>query len=131
MKFEIEFEGSIVERQELLNGTQIVSFEGDSVDGVWALSGLVTWNIGLLANASEGDITLVRRRDGAEIFASIASGEVAGSTTDADPLSEDSLRLEYEIDGGTGAFDSAVGTCKAVVTLGASGFRGMWTLEIG
>ena len=75
MRIEIDVAGEIVERQELLNGTETVSLEGVSRDGRWTLSGLVTWNIGLKSNTGEGDITLTRD-DGAELFGTLVQGEV-------------------------------------------------------
>ena len=76
MEIEIELAGEIVERQELLNGTETVSLEGESADGRWTMSGLVTWNIGLVSNTGEGDITLTRD-DGAELFGTLIRGDVA------------------------------------------------------
>lgn len=131
MEIEIVFAGEIVERQELLNGTETVSLEGESADGVWAISGLVAWNIGLVSSAGEGDITLTRD-DGAEIFATLVRGEVVETAAAVDDdLTEHTMRLEYDVDGGSGAFDSAVGRCTASGTLTAFTFRGTWSVTLG
>ena len=130
MEMEIVISGEIVERVELLNGTETVSLDGESDDGVWVMSGLVAWNIGLVSSAGEGDITLTRD-DGSEIFGSLLRGEVveaeAGEAVD---LTDHSMQLEYDIDGGTGAFDSATGRCTALGTLAASTFHGTWNLTL-
>ncbi len=125
---EIDFAGEIVERQELLNGTETVSLEGESGDGRWAMSGLVTWNIGLVSNAGEGDITL-SRDDGGEIFGTLVRGDVVDAADGQDDAAH-TMKLEYEIDGGAGAFASAAGTCEAVGSLAAATFRGRWTLRL-
>jgi hypothetical protein len=129
MELTIEISGDIVEWQELLNGTQIVTLEGASNDGAWAMSGLVSWNIGLASNAGEGDITL-RRDDGAELFGTLVRGAVTeiddGNGSDA----SHAVRLEYEIDGGTGAFESADGVAAAEGTLSPGSFRGCWTVVL-
>jgi hypothetical protein len=131
MRIEIDVAGEIVERQELLNGTETVSLEGESGDGRWTLSGLVTWNIGLKSNTGEGDITLARD-DGAELFGTLLRGdvtEIVGDDT-AEATADHAMRLEYEIDGGTGAFESATGACQATGSLGAATFRGRWTITL-
>ena len=130
MQIEIVFAGEIVERQELLNGTETVSLEGESGDGVWTMSGLVAWNIGLVSSAGEGDITLTRD-DGAEIFGTLVHGEVVESAaSDAGDLAEHTMRLEYEIDAGSGAFESATGRCVAFGTLASSTFQGTWSVTL-
>jgi hypothetical protein len=127
MKIEIELAGEIVERQELLNGTETVSLEGESSDGHWTISGLVTWNIGLVSNTGEGDITL-SRDDGAEIFGTLMRGDVA-EAAEGDDAADYKMRLEYEIDGGSGAFEGATGACEAVGTLAVATFRGRWLVR--
>lgn len=127
MKIEIELAGEIVERQELLNGTETVSLAGESGDGRWTMSGLVTWNIGLVSNTGEGDITL-SRDDGAEIFGTLVRGDVA-EAAEGDDAADYKMRLEYEIDGGSGAFEGATGACEAVGTLAAATFRGRWLVR--
>ena len=128
MEIEIEVAGNVVERQELLNGTETVSLEGESGDGRWTISGLVTWNIGLVSNAAEGDLTL-SRDDGAEVFGTLVRGDVA-EVADGDGDADHTMRLEYEIDGGSGAFEGATGACEAAGTLAAATFRGQWTLRL-
>ena len=130
MKIEIEVAGEIVERRGLLDGTETVSLEGESGDGRWTMSGLVTWNIGLVSNAGEGDITL-RRDDGAELFGTLVRGDVGEVPGDGDEGAADHvMRLEYEIDGGSGAFEGATGVCEAVGTLAAGAFRGRWVVRV-
>ena len=128
MEIAIDFAGEIVERRELLNGTETVSLEGESGDGRWTISGLVTWNIGLVSNADEGDLTL-SRDDGAEIFGTLSRGDVA-EVADGAGDADHTMRLEYEIDGGSGAFDGATGACEAVGTLAAGAFRGQWVVRV-
>jgi hypothetical protein len=128
MNIAIDFAGEIAERRELLNGTETVSLAGESADGRWTISGLVTWNIGLVSNAGEGDLTL-SRDDGAEIFGTLLRGDVA-EVADGDDDADHTMRLEYEIDGGSGAFEGATGECEAVGTLAAGAFRGRWTLTL-
>ena len=127
VEIEIDFAGEIVERQELLNGTETVSLEGESGDGRWTMSGLVAWNIGLVSNAGEGDITFTRD-DGAEIFGTLVRGDVV--EVSGEDEADHAMRLEYEIDGGAGAFASAAGPCDAVGSLAAATFRGRWTLRL-
>ena len=122
MKIVIAFAGEIVERQELLNGMETVSLEGRSEDGVWTMSGLLTWNIGLVSSAGEGDITIVRD-DGAEVFATLLRGDVAETDVEA---ADHTIDLAYEIDGGSGAFEASSGQITASGVLAASTFRGRW-----
>jgi hypothetical protein len=122
-----DLSGDVVERQELLNGTESVTLEGGSSDGAWAVSGLVSWNIGLESYAGEGDITL-SRDDGAELFGTVVRA-VVSDTSGADPGSAEAgfaLRLEYEIDGGAGELAGASGTATGEGTLG----EGTFTLRI-
>ena len=130
-EIEIEFEGEIVERQELLNGTETVSLEGVSDDGAWTMSGLLTWNIGLVSNTGEGDVTLARTSDGAEIFATLLRGDVIETTLSGDEAADHTFLLEYEIDGGNDALMSASGQIAASGLLAASSFRGRWVVTLG
>jgi hypothetical protein len=109
MDIEIEVVGDIVERQELLNGTQIVTLEGASGDGAWTMSGSLSWNIGLADTPPEGDITFVRD-DGGEVFASLFSGVVSEGAESAEE--EFAMNLTYEIDGVAGAFEGAAGVIE-------------------
>ncbi len=130
MQIEIHASGEIAERQELLNGTETVSLEGESADGRWVLSGLVTWNIGLVSNTGEGDITLTRD-DGAELFGTLVRGDVSEiAAGDAGSDGGHTMRLEYEIDGGSGAFEAATGSCRGTGTLSASSFEGCWLVTL-
>ena len=130
MQIEILFAGEIVERQELLNGTETVSLEGESSDGAWRMSGLVAWNIGLVSSAGEGDITIIRD-DGAEVFGSLVRGEVVEmAAAEGGDLVDHTMRLEYDIDGGSGAFESATGHCAAFGTLAGATFQGTWRVTL-
>jgi hypothetical protein len=105
MDLDLRFRGDIVERQELLNGTQMVTLDGVTEDGAWTLVGDVSWNIGL-AETHESDLTLASEADG-ELFATLAAGHVrdAAGSGDADYL----LDLEYRIEGGSGSLADARG----------------------
>ena len=103
MELEIEIAGDVVERQELLNGTQIVTLEGASADGDWTLTAGLSWNIGLADTATEGDITLTRN-DTAELFATLTTAEITEAAE-----SDYHLSLIYEIDGGSAALENATG----------------------
>jgi hypothetical protein len=130
MQIEIEAAGEIAERQELLNGTETVSLEGQSADGQWLLCGLVTWNIGLRSSTGEGDITLTRA-DGAELFGTLVRGDVSEiAAGDAASAGGHAMRLEYEIDGGSGVFEAAAGSCRATGTLSTSAFEGRWIVTL-
>lgn len=129
MEIEIKASGEITESQELLNGTRTVAFEATSDDGVWLVSGVVSWNLGLVEFAGEGDLTL--SREGAEIYATLVSA-IADHEADAeDDTSDALLELTYEIDGGAGEFDAANGGCRGSVKIAASAIEGMWALDIG
>jgi hypothetical protein len=124
VEFEIEISGDVVERQELLNGTQIVTLEGASDDGRWTMSGLVSWNIGLANAAAEGDITL-SRDDGAEIFGTLARGDLSESD-DGDI----EFKLAYDVDGGAGEFVAASGRSEAVGVVANDSFSGRWGVTL-
>ncbi len=125
----IEITGDVVEWQELLNGTQIVTIEGAGADG-WTLSGSVTWSARDADFAGEGDVTLTRG-DGAELFGSLVRARVT-EMGDAEVIEADHrMRLEYEIDGGSGAFGDASGTARAEGRLSREGFSGTWTVTLG
>ncbi|MBI2755831.1 MAG: hypothetical protein HYX52_03880 [Chloroflexi bacterium] len=118
--------GDVVEWQELLNGTQLVSIEGASEDGAWTLSGGFSWNIGLREGAAEGDVTLSRGDD--EMFASLTSADVT-DTSDA-PEGDHAFRLDYDIDGGAGAFDGATGRIEASGAFTRATFAGEWRVHV-
>jgi hypothetical protein len=116
---EVEIAGDVVERQELLNGTQILTLEGRSADGGWTFVGGLSWNIGRKAVPAEGDITLTSA-DGDEIFGTVAGGGVKDTVAeDADHL----VALLYDIDGGTGRFESASGALHAEGRLHGDSFH--------
>ncbi len=124
----IEITGEVVERQELLNGTQNVTLEGADATGVWTLVGVLSWNLGLVDYAGEGDLTLTRA-DGAEIFATLVRADVA-EAGDGIEDADHTFRLTYEIDGGAGEFLDATGAASAQGTLAGDTFRGHWSLHL-
>ena len=99
MQIHIEIAGDVVERQELLNGTQIVALEGVTDDGAWTISASLSWNIGLAAGSNEGDITLTRD-DGSEIFATLVRATVE-EASESSGEHEYTFVVAYDIDGGT------------------------------
>jgi len=121
---DIDVEGDIVERQELLNATETLVLEGQG-DG-WLVSALVTWNRGLDPRPPEGDITLTDDR-GSELFAAVTSVRADESPLDDAMLT---LRVMYAVEGGTGEFASAEGEAEATIELAAARFRGRWRLRL-
>jgi hypothetical protein len=128
MELRIDVAGEVVERQELLNGTQSVTLEGTSADGGWTATAALSWNLGLVDFAGEGDLTLVRR-DGTEIFATLTAARVAEPTAD-DPDADHAFAASYDIDGGAGRFAEAAGSAEAAGTLAGDTFRATWTLRL-
>ena len=124
MEIRVEISGDVVERQELLNGTESVAIEGADASEAWTLSGSFSWNLGLVDYAGEGDLALVRGDD--EIFATITRARVSAASDAADH----SFLLTYEIDGGAGAFAGAAGNADARGTLAGGTFRGAWVLAL-
>lgn len=124
----INISGDVVEWQELLNGAQIVTIEGASADG-WTLSGSVTWSARDADFAGEGDVTLTRG-DGAELFGSLVSARVS-EIGDAEVIEADhQMRLEYEIDGGSGELEGASGNARAEGRLSREAFSGTWVVTL-
>jgi len=128
MELRIEITGDVVEWQELLNGTQIVTLEGASADG-WTLSGSVSWNIRDASAAGEGDITLTCD-DGADLFGSLVEARVSEIGEREVEEADHAMHLEYEIDGGSGAFEGASGSARAGGRLSAEAFRGVWVIAL-
>ncbi|HYM15589.1 MAG TPA: hypothetical protein VEZ14_08515 [Dehalococcoidia bacterium] len=124
----IDITGDVVEWQELLNGTQIVTVEGASADG-WTLSGSVSWSIRDAEFAGEGDITLTRG-DGAELFGSLVRARVSDLGESEAVEADHEMRLEYEIDGGSGPFDDAIGAAHAEARLSRETFSGTWLVKL-
>src|SRR5690242_11779651 len=120
MELDIEIAGDVVERQELLNGTQIITLEGASPDGAWALTAGLSWNIGLADTATEGDMTLTRE-DGAELFATLTTANITEGAESAE--SDYDLTLTYDIDGGSGALEDAYGDLTLTGALSGDQFR--------
>ena len=120
MEVEIEIAGDVVERQELLNGTQTVTLEGASADGDWTMTAGLSWNIGLADTATEGDITLTRN-DTAELFATLITANITeiAESSEADY----DLSLTYEIDGGSGALQEVGGRLQLLGELAGDQFR--------
>lgn len=71
MEIKFDFDGGIVERQELLNGTETITIEGSSNDGAWSLTLCFSRNRGLAETTREGDITVVDQRNGLELWGSL------------------------------------------------------------
>jgi hypothetical protein len=128
MELRIEIAGDIVERQELLNGTQSITLEGVSHDGVWTLSASVSWNRGLIDYAGEGDVSLARA-DGAELYATLVRSD-ATDDPEAAPDADRLIVLQYEVDGGAADFAGCSGTVRAEVLTGGDEFRGTWVLTL-
>ena len=120
LTLDLQITGDVVERQDLLNGTRILTLEGRTADGAWTLAGGLSWNIGRTGAPAEGDITLTSA-DGGELFATLAAGGVreAGADGDADFF----LAIEYDVDGGTGEYEAATGWLIAEGALAGDGFR--------
>jgi len=129
MELTIDVAGDVVEWQKLLNGTQIVTIEGASADGQWTLSGGLSWNIRGGSKAGDGDITLTRA-DGSELFGTLAGGDVAEPGQRDPEEAGYTMRLAYEIDGGSGGFESASGAARAEGSLSLEAFHGRWRVEI-
>jgi hypothetical protein len=127
MERTIEIAGDVVERQELLNGTQTITIEGVDPAAEWTLTGSLSWNLGLVDYVGEGDLTLTRA-DGAELFATLTHARVAEA--DADAAHDHTFDAMYEIDGGSGAFERATGDAHAVGALAGDRFRGTWTVRL-
>ena len=126
MELRIDIVGEIVERQELLNGTQTIALEGTDPSGEWTMAGSLSWNRGLVEYAGEGDLTLTRG-DGAEIFATLTQASVTDEADDAedDHTSPRDVRDRWR----SGAFDGASGQAEGTGGLRGEVFRGTWTLR--
>ncbi len=122
VNLEIDIAGDVVEWQKLLNGVQAVTLEGASVDGAWTLAGSCSWNVRAGSSAEEGDVTLVRS-DGAEMFGSLAGGAVAEAAAGDMDAADYAMALEFDIDGGSGAFEGMAGTLRAAGRLTREGFE--------
>lgn len=120
---EIKASGEVAERDELLNGTQTVSFIGAADDG-WEVRGAVSWNVGLVAAAAEGDITLTR--DGSDIYGTAT----AVTVTQGDAEGAERFLIEYEIDGGCGLFENATGRATGSGAFRGDAFEGEWRVEL-
>jgi hypothetical protein len=126
MQFDIEFTGDVVERGELLNGMQVVTIAGASADGAWRLDGSASWNLGLVEFQGEGDLTLTRGDDG--LFATLT--RCSAHEASGEPEIGETLEADYEIDGGTGAFERAAGRATAAFTVGGGRFAGRWRIAL-
>lgn len=127
MRLELDLAGDIIEQQDLLNGTRSVTLAGQSSDGAWSFEGTLSWSSGLTEYAGEGDITLTNG-DGSEIFgtATAAREETAAEGESSELV----LRADYEIDGGSGTFESGSGLGSAKIRFGMGGFSGRWCLDL-
>ncbi len=127
MRLELDLAGDIVEQQDLLNGTRSVTLAGQSGDGAWSFEGTLSWSGGLTEYAGEGDITLTRD-DGSELFGAATAVRQEGATEGES--AELALCADYEMDGGSGAFESGSGRGSARIRVGMGGFEGRWCLEL-
>jgi hypothetical protein len=132
MEIIVEATGDVVERQELLNGTRSVTIEGGSADGRWRVQGTLSWNLGLVEYAGEGDITL--STDGGEIFGTVGAVEAHEAASSIGGLAGDDegaleLRAVYLIDGGAGEYDGTTGAGRAEVRLAGDTFTGRWSVD--
>jgi hypothetical protein len=127
MELRIEFSGDVVERQELLNGTQTITIEGASADGKWTLVGSLSWNRGLVDFSGEGDLTLVC--DGGDEMYGTPVRVLVEDADDDDDV-DHHMQIQYEIDGGTGVYAAASGTARAEALLAGEQLRGTWVLTL-
>jgi len=127
MRLELDLAGDIVEQQDLLNGTRSVTLAGRSGDGAWSFEGALSWSSGLAEYVGEGDITMIRN-DGSELFGTATA--VRQEDVPEGESAELALRADYELDGGSGAFEFGSGRCTARIRLGMGGFEGGWCLEL-
>lgn len=107
MHLALEFVGEIVERQELLNGTESVTVDATSGDGEWTLNATVSWNLGILDFAGEGDVTLVRP-DGRELYGTLIHARPARAEA-VDWI----IEARFDVDGGSAAWSGASGSITA------------------
>jgi hypothetical protein len=127
MNIRNEISGDVVERQELLNGTESVTIEGADASGDWALTGIFSWNRGLVDYPGEGDLTLARGED--EVFATLTHASITPATA-GDDTTDHTFVLAYELDGGQGMFAGAAGTAEARGTIAGGTFHGVWVLTL-
>jgi hypothetical protein len=123
--FVIDIAGDVVERQELLNRTQIVTLEGAG-DG-WTFVGDLSWKLGPEGRAAEGDITLTSPAKD-ELFASLSGGTARETTAGAE--ADHLLALDYEIEGGNGAYDQAHGSLALKGSLQGDAFSARLSVTI-
>lgn len=126
MDLRIAFSGDIVERQELLNGTQTITVEGTSEDGAWTMVGAISWNRGLVDYPGEGDLSLASEQG--EIFATLVGADVSDADGDSD--ADHLIKLQYEIDGGSGEHDGVGGQATAEGRLAGETYAGVWVLTL-
>jgi hypothetical protein len=113
MELVIAFRGEVVERQELLNGTQSVTVDGASAGGEWRVVATVAWNLGVLEYAGEGEVALAGGEG--DVYASLI--EAAAEAGEREDGADWVVRARFEVDGGTGRFESASGTLELVLRL--------------
>jgi hypothetical protein len=127
VEIELNISGDVLDRSELLNGTQTVTLDGATDDGAWRLAGEVSWSRGLIEYPGEGDITL-EGADGAALFGTLTAALPRDVESDVDAA--EVLALRYEIDGGAGAFAAAAGSATAALYLAGDRFRGRWQISL-
>jgi hypothetical protein len=123
MRFQVQLHGEVVDRSDLLDGTQSITFEAASEDGRWQISGSVSWNLGMEDRAGEGDMSL--RADDGEIIAAVIRAEPG-------PAADDGLRiaLVLEIDGASGSFAGSTGDGEGTLSLRGGDLAGVIELRL-
>ena len=106
VKVIIAFRGDVVERQELLNGTESVTVEGASEDGMWRVVATVSWNLGLVDMSGEGDFEIAG--DGGEVYGTLVDAKAEAGA--GEERAEWAVHARFDVDGGAGRFESAAGT---------------------
>jgi hypothetical protein len=125
MELEVHVEGDVVERTELLNGTRTIAIEGRSSNGAWVLSGVVSWNLGLVDYAGEGDASI--SGDEGEIYATLTSAAVMPTAEDDGDDRDVRLQIVYDVDGGVGRFSRVRGSINGDLAVKGDTFEGVWS----
>lgn len=125
MEIAFDFKGEIVERQELLNGTETITIEGASADGAWSLTVCFSRNRGLIELAAEGDITLIHEGAGIELWGSLAR-VIEAPREQTDWVAE----TAFEVDGGAAAGAGAKGRVNVHLEAVADSVLGRVELDL-
>jgi hypothetical protein len=79
--------------------------------------------VGLVAAAGEGDITVSRGGD--EVYGTVTTAAVEPSSDGAERFV-----IEYEVDGGQGAYEDAGGRATASGVFRGDVFEGRWSVDL-